>query len=1038
MQALREGLDTSAPGPALEPAFARAAPYLAALLPDFGDRFPDHPAPAMPHDSEHARFYFFDAVTRLLRTMAAEQALLLVFDDLQWADAPSLLLLQFVARQLRTARLMVVGTYRETDVHRAPAVAAALGTLVREGHHLPLRGLSEVEVARFLEDATGDVASDELVGLVHRQTDGNPFFLDEIARLIAAGALGEPRKLASGVLPVPQGVREAIHRRLSPLSDRCLRLLRMGSVVGHRFELASLAAAAEATPESLLADLSEAIAGGIVAADGGSGRYRFSHALVRETVYEELDARSRALWHARIGIGLERLYAGSSESHLAELAHHFLAAASPDDVRKGVAFAIRAGRHATATFAYEEAVALYHRVLEVQSPLNAAEDREHCDLLIALGEAEWRVTGAAAARGAFLEAAEIARRLGDAARLGRCALGFAGEGSQIFWVESGVVDPVIVGLLEEALAAIGDRDPSLRSQLLARLAMDLYFSSSRERCDALSAEAVALARREAKPRVLVAALRARCVALWRPEHAEERFAVASEIVEVARGIGDLERALAGHKFRIVGFLERGDVDGVDRELDQWACIAAELRQPQILAELAMRRAMRLTLEGRFAAAESEALRALKLGQRAREPSAHQRHVAQIGVLRVLQGRCEELLQDALAFIDRYPAVPAGRSWLAFLHARIGRHEEARCDLDRLAPSDFAALPRDANWLLAMSHLATVASTLGDTARAERLYQQLLPYSDRVNVVGGTTCWGSVSQFLGELAATLERRDQAVQHFEVALEAHRRMGARALAAESEAALAGALRRRGGAGDVSRADDLTRSAAGTARSLGMAGLEARLADAGGEAAGDGAALRRDGEFWIVHFAGRSVRLRDSKGLGDLALLLGNPGREFHVADLIAAAEPELRAARLGEMSAAALASEGLRLGRQSLQEPAIDDRARSAYRTRLVELHGELDDAEACNDPGRAARARAELDFLAGELAAAFGRAGRPRVAAGSPAERARKAVTWRIRDAIARTHQEHSDLGEHLERHVRTGVFCRYNVPDEPVEWRIER
>src|SRR5438046_4438798 len=593
------------------------APYLAQLVPELGGL--KSPAPSVPPQSEHARFYLFDAVATSLGSRPDRTPLVLVFDDLHWAATPSRLLLQCLVHELRDTAMLVVATYREMEARQSPHVADILGALARDGRHLPLRGFGDEEVALFIEGKTGRSASAALVRAVHHETEGNPFFVDEIVHLLVSEGTLEPRDTSIPPrLPVPQGVREAIRRRLAPLPAPCRDALTFASVVGREFGLGALQRACGLAADALLEVLRPALGREILVPDPRTaGRYRFAHALIRETIYEELGAAERARLHGRIGEVLEALHEMDPIPHLATLAHHFLEAVPAAGAEKAIAYSTRAARHAEASLAYEDAAVLFERALDVLAEGRPADARQRCELLLARGGAQWKAGGGPAARETFRQAADIARRIGDAPLLARSALGFAGEGSRLLWVRSGVVDQPRIELLEEALDGLGDRDPGLRARLLARLAINLYWAPEPERVVALSEEAVRLARQLGDPRNLAAVLRARWIALRRPEGAEERLAIADEIVTLGQRTGDRELSLLGHRFRIVGFLERGDVVAADREIEAWAQIAGELRQPLYLTDLAIWRATRAIMDGRFAEGEEQAKRAFELGQRER-------------------------------------------------------------------------------------------------------------------------------------------------------------------------------------------------------------------------------------------------------------------------------------------------------------------------------------------------------------------------------------------------------------------------------------
>src|SRR5947208_409047 len=1017
------------------------AQYLAQLVRGLGGL--DPPAPSVPPQSEHARFYLFDAVVTFLQSRPDHIPLVLVFDDLQWADTPSLLLLQFLVHELRDTAMLVVATYREIEARQNPHVADILGALARDGRHLPLRGFGEDEVALFIEGKTGRSASAALVRAVHRETEGNPFFVDEIVHLLVPE--GAPERWDATVarrLPVPQGVREAIRRRLAPLPAPCKDALTLASVVGREFGLAALQRACGLGADALLEVLRPALGREILVRDPRTaGRYRFAHALIRETIYEELGAAERARLHGRIGEVLEALHQMDPAPHLATLAHHFLEAVPAGGAEKAIAYSIRAARYAEASLAYEDAAVLFERALEVLAEAHPADARERCELLLARGGAQWKAGDGPGARETFRQAADIARRIGDAPLLARSALGFAGEGSRLLWVRSGVVDQPRIELLEEALHRLGDGDPGLRAQLLARLAVNLYWDPQAARVLALSEEALTLARQLGDPGQLAAALRARLIALWRPETAEERLAIADEIVSLGQRTGDRELSLLGHRFRIVGFLEFGDVVAADREIEAWAQIAGELRQPLYLTDLAMWRATRAIMDGRFADGEEQAKRAVERGQRQHDTQPIMRYEIQTFVLHFHQGRLDQHLGRSQPRADA-PAPMLVRCFRAFWWSELDRKAEAQLELSALAKEGFP-LPHDGAWVVSMGLLSAVAAELNDRASAERLYDLLVPYAGRVGIAAaGLACSGSVSYHLGLLASTLGRVADAIRHYEDAATAHERMGARPFLAWTQLAHARLLLTRDAGARSREATALLTSALATARELGMDGLVAKMchldldtaAAVDAQEPADGAAVfRHEGDFWTVAYAGKVVRLRHGKGLGDIAILLANPGREIHVADLIAAstaAPPDP-----GGAPAAELVAQGLRVSGGVSGDPVLDRRARADYRERLADLHRELDDAERCHDEGRVARAGAELDFIAGELASAFGLGGRGRQA-GSPIERARKAVASRIRFSLTHIARVHPAMARHLRSYIRTGTVCTYVMSDEPVHWSV--
>jgi tetratricopeptide (TPR) repeat protein len=402
-----------------------------------------------------------------------------------------------------------------------------------------------------------------------------------------------------------------------------------------------------------------------------------------------------------------------------------------------------------------------------------------------------------------------------------------------------------------------------------------------------------------------------------------------------------------------------------------------------------------------------------------------------------KGRPAEAEEGVRAAVVEFAWYPLHRAALVLLLIDLGREIEAREQFATLAAGEFRALYRDNEWLLGMSLASEACALLGEEAAAETLYEQLVPFAGRHAIGQVEGSMGAVDRYLGLLARTMGRSDEAEGHLTEAIRLNERMGARPWVAHTQHDLASVLRQRNAAGDHRRAAELEQAALQTARSLGMTALAARIEESGTGASGQapslspipspGAAIfRREGEYWTISFGSDSFRLRDAKGLRYLVRLLCEPGRELLALDLAQAGasrtakppiEPDLRQTDLGDAGA------------------QLDEQAKQAYRHRLHELQQELDEAESWNDPERAERARGEMDDLARELARAIGLGGRDR-AAGSVSERARVSVTRAIRLAMARIADHSPALGDHLESTIHTGTYCAYR-PDTrlPVTWQ---
>jgi tetratricopeptide (TPR) repeat protein len=1001
--------------------------------------FPDVAATA-PTDPDAARFRLFDSVTTFLIRATSNQPIVLIIDDLQSADVPSLLLLQFLAGELSESGLLVIGTYRDVEVDRGHPLTPTLAELVRyqATGRLHLRGLEPADVARYVEGIAGRRPPRDVAAAIHRETDGNPLFLGEVVRLAAAEGRLDDANPAYWERAIPQGVREVIGLRVNRLSKECSRTLSLACVLGREFGIEPLEKISGLSRDELEEVIDEASVARIVGEVPGSpGRLRFAHALIRDTLYDELPLLRRTRLHARAGQALEELYRSDSDTHLAELAHHFFEAGHAVDGCAAVEYARRAGEYALNQLAYEESVRLYRmalRALDRQEPIDA---QARLDVLLALGDAGMRAGDPSAGREAFLAAADAARHLHAPETLARAALGYGGR---FVWARAGD-DRKIVPLLEDALRRLGAEASPLRARLLGRLAGALRNEAARERRTALSAQAVEMARQLGDPATLAYVLDGRYSAIWAPDTTEERLAIADEIVALAEQIGDDERAFQGHHYRVAVLIETGQIAAMKRELTMNADAAEALHQPAQRWLVAVTVALLALFEGNFGDAEALIEGGYELGRRAESIHAlgvlrHQEYA-----LRREQGRAADM-EDALTeLIDAYWFWPWPRAAAVHLQAELGRTAEARRQFDACAAAGFEDWPLDNDWLLGLTLFADVCTYLGDVDRAAILYSLLTPYEDRNAFGHPEFSTGSVARSLANLATTMGRFAEAERHFTTALEHNTRMGARPWVAHTHHDRAMMLLRRGNPADRERAIVEMRQAAETARASGQAALETRAAivldritddvDVSDQAeppsverpSSEPNLFRREGEYWVILFDGHQARLHDTKGMSYLAALLAKPGRELHALELISAPSAPHHET-----------DPTISHGRRD-SGAVLDERAKREYRDRIADLQKTIDEAEAWNDTERAAHARHELDLVLQQLTAATGLGGRDR-RLGSDAERARLNVTRAIRSAMARIREHHPALGRYLDRTVRTGTFCAYEPdPRATIDWK---
>ncbi|HUO73531.1 MAG TPA: AAA family ATPase [Solirubrobacteraceae bacterium] len=738
---------------------------LARLVPELRRRAPDLPPP-LEAEPETERYRLFEAVAGLLSEMSASAPVLLALDDLHWADRPTLLLLRHIARAPDQGRVLVLGAYRSTEA-LSDGFADTLAELRRERlvTQIEVRGLTEDETAELVGIRAGTVASRSFSHALHQETEGNPFFVEEIVRQLAEAGVRADRADARVLqrFGLPEGVKDVIARRLERLDMQAIEWLRVAAVIGRDFDAALLERVVNLDEDEFLNTLDEALAAGLVIeSPARPGHYSFGHALIRETLYEGMSAPRRARTHRRVGEALE---AAGDERNLTALALHFTRAAGSQDAEKAIEYARRAGAQASAMLAHEEAGEHYSRALEVLERFAAGDDARRCELLLALGEAHVRAGDRPLAWDNFREAAALAARLGDRASLARAAIGASSRYIQ----PPGVIDVELIEMLRRALAMTAGERTVARVRLLARLCGPLYYSPWRDEMRGLAAEATAIADELGDPEAQAFAASARRRAFWDPEHLDQRLADATALLTYARAAGDSELALQGHAWLALDLLEHGDADAVDAQIEAFTAEAERLRQPLYLWQAAVWRAMRALLSGRLEQADRLATEALAAGSSSEAVAAAQYYAIQLLGIRREQGRMAELEQPAREMVASNPGRPAWRAAIATLLWESGRVDEARTEFVAIATHSFADIEHDGDWMIAITLLADTAAELGDATHAAQLYALLEPYRD-VNVVIGlaAACLGSAARYLAKLAVAMGRREEAAVHFERAL------------------------------------------------------------------------------------------------------------------------------------------------------------------------------------------------------------------------------------------------------------------------------
>jgi eukaryotic-like serine/threonine-protein kinase len=770
------------------------------------------------------RFLLFDAVSGLLKKLAAAAPLMIVLDDLHAADEDSLLLLRFIAREVQQTRILLAATYREVEIRRSHQISALLAEIGREGSTISLRGLSALEVAEFFE-RNGKLPVDETtISSLYQATDGNPFFLDEIVRLATTGNDSARAKLDSG-FSVPDSVRATIRRRMASLAEQTRTILTIASLIGQEFDLALLRDVSGVASEQLIESCDEAVTNVLIGEVSGTvGRYRFIHAMTAEALRADFGTAARARLHQRIAAAMEKIYRDDIESHLAQVAHHYVAALPLGDVDKAIEFARRGAQRARDQLAFAEAARLYGMALRAIMAGPQRDDTARCELLLELGETQAQGRSLEEARQSFEQAAEVARRLERSDLLSRAALSVSTWFGSFF-----SIDDALKAMLAEALAAIGPNDTPIRATLMAKLAGEFYWSGEHERGRALCDEAVAVARRTGDARALVSAAWVQNEINWGPENVEARLAAATEIAALAESVGDYHRALRAHEMRFTALLEMGDTVALTSEVNTYRALAEKWGEQFGIVER-FNAALAL-LKGDFNDAERQIEELWRHARRRQDPA-----------LLTCAGYLEEFIATEQAQIDPArlestrkaqialsPSIAiVGRVGLALLYAATGRRAEAEAELESLAKDDFAAIPRNWNWLANFCWLALVCIGVNDVERAGFIYESLLPYASRNATIGwGDMSYGCVGRFLGMLAWKIGKLEEAQTHFEQALRFEQRMGSRLWAAYTQFEYGRMLFKRHHPGDSEAARNLIQQALDAASNIGLKLLEMRAA-------------------------------------------------------------------------------------------------------------------------------------------------------------------------------------------------------------------
>jgi hypothetical protein len=824
VEALRHFVDHA---PALAGRLGRYGGELARLVPEVSVRVPGLPA-LLRSDPEMERYRLFDAVADWLASASAEEPLLVVLDDLQWAAKPTLMLLRHVVRAAAGGRVLLLGTYRDSELTQDHPLLEVVPDLRRQGgvDRFSLSGLDDAAVAALVEQASGralDEANLALARAVYEETEGNPFFVREVLRHLAeTGAVerhegGWATRLPAEELGIPEGVRDVVGRRLARLSGETNHALRVAAVAGPEFELGVVQTAGDLTEEALLAAVEEAVAARVVS-EVSATRFRFAHALIRATLYESLTTARQVSLHRRTAEAIEAIHHAALDDYVPALAHHWAKASAPvTDTERAVEYARRAGDQALAQLAHDEAARYYGSGLDLLDAGGAApDDARRIELLLGRGEAQRRA-GDPGYRDTLLDAAHLAEQLGDARALAQAALA---NTLGHMWTAAFVVDAARVKTLEAAIEMVGEADLALRARLLATLGLELGWQPDHRRRLILSEEALRIARSLDERETLARVLLARDYTISAPENAGERLAATTELLEIAADVGDPAMASRALSLRFKASLELADVSEAERSLMRNQSVVAELGQP-VLTWSVMHHDAALQILRCAAGAETKANMAREFGASIGQPEifsqAHQFSLA------LDQGRLGDVAEWFRHAAERTKS-PFMASIYAHIQVETGQTETAVRLLEDMAGTGFAHPMNNVAWLGYMIECAWLCARLGRVDGVPLLRSKLEPYAGQL-VVGAFAGWiaGCVSHYLGLLCTTTGDWEHADSYFADAAATHERIAAPSWLARTRLEWARMLQRRGEPEDRQRACDLLGAARAVAADLGLTEVE-----------------------------------------------------------------------------------------------------------------------------------------------------------------------------------------------------------------------
>lgn len=842
-------IDTLVPGSALE---ARLAQSLSLGQNNTGLLVRLHDQRARRSSSsayELQQDRLFEEISTTLNALARQQPLLLMLDDLHWADTSSAGLLGHLAMRLQQNPILIIGSFRPEDLARGrpldeqgqQALQPLQDILSESQRQFGQNRIDldhpdpneELDFVNALLDAEENDFGDDFRKRLARLTEGHPLFVVELLRDmkergdVIHGSDGrwvesEPMNWEH----FPARVEGVIEKRIGRLSDDLRDLLAVGSVQGETFFAEVIAQVRQVDARELMHRLSADLdrqhrlireQGIKRAGTERLSQYRFRHHLFQKYLYGRLAAAERMYLHEDVGNALEALYAGSTETDdvpAAQLARHFQEARLG---AKASRYLLLAGQNAARVIAFDEAAVHFERGLDLLENLARTPEINHLEfeLSLALARAYWHGGRLADAFFTYEKSIEIARALNEPEALTRAVLAYE-EPRWRLNLDAGPSQ----GYLREALAALSDEDSGLRVRLLVSLSRSLLTAGEQEGLRATVDQALHIARRIDDPVALCDALRIRAQIDRRPETTTARLVAVEEMIAITKSLGDQERLADALDLYVYDQLELGHIDRVDEAIAAQKRAAEEIKQPFQLHVAAVFQTMRAIMRGEFENAERLANEAADISRQIGLAEMDGILGVHMFTIRWEQGRLNEVAPILKLYVASNPTSAFWRPGLALIFRTLDLRDECQSIFEELVSEAVAFVPQDSLRVSSLAYLSEVCVYLGDAERAATLYEMLLPYDGRTVVVGGATaCYGAAARYLGMLATIMADWPAAERHFEGALKLDARMGSRPWLAHGQCEYAAMLLARGRDADHRRALALLDAALVAAQEMGM---------------------------------------------------------------------------------------------------------------------------------------------------------------------------------------------------------------------------